>query len=198
MIPWTRGRALALTGALGVVAAGVLLGACRGPQEAPPAGPRADADGAPATASAGQAASIPSAKPAAPMQLRFELLEAPRVGQPLGVRITVTPQSDVAALTLEARGTDALVLTPPSYEPPTDVRAGDSVSRDFTVVPVREGRHRLSVVARGLVDGEPQAAGLVVPVRVGEAPAVGAAPPESQAGRGGERLRSLPAEERNR
>ncbi len=110
-------------------------------------------------------------KPSAPVSLTYEFLQAPAVGQPLTVRLSVTGGTDVQPLDLGlgTRGALELSKNTPTAMP---LKAGSTttgaMTQDIVVTPSDLGRSYLNVQINGTWEGQPFTKAMSIPVQVGE------------------------------
>lgn len=111
-------------------------------------------------------------KPTAPVSLAYEFLQAPAVGQPLTVRLSVTGGADVQPLDLGVGTRGALTLSKntPSAMP---LKAAASsapgvMTQEIVVTPSDQGRSYLNVQVNGTWEGQPFTKAMSIPVQVGE------------------------------
>jgi hypothetical protein len=188
---WSRAAGACAAAAL----AAVLAAACAGPhdvaavpekQGAAPAqlqspagnasagdsvGPASAGDAA-GSASAGDPGPASAGKPVAPFSIRYQILGAPAVGQPLEVRITVRPSIPMTDLELEAAGDASLdvAASDAKQSAPSATREAPA-EWSVSVVPRDVGTLQLKITVDGIIDGNRQARSLVVPIRLqGQAP----------------------------
>lgn len=111
-------------------------------------------------------------KPSAPVSLTYEFLQAPAVGEPLTIRLSVTGGSDLQPLDLGlgTRGALALSKNTPATMPlkaASSTTAG-AMTEDIVVTPSDEGRSYLNVQVNGIWQGQPFTKAMSIPVQVGE------------------------------
>lgn len=131
--------------------------------------------------------------PLGPLQFRYEILATPAVGQPIEVKIFVSPSLPFAVLTLEVYAHEGLIVAPFEFSV-TEPSIGEPVENTLTVTPYIEGSLRLFVLAIGEINGESQAGQLTVPLQVGP-PSQLPAPIKRIISPDGETIISLPARE---
>ncbi len=127
------------------------LSACNkdsGSTPAPTGAPRA-APKAPASVKAGPTAAEQTAgmvqaptlgKSQIPVELKFELAEKPKVGQPLEIRVALIPQVAASPVTLQVSGADDLSVAPGAgqFDIPA-VEAGEVYRQTLKVTPNADG-----------------------------------------------------------
>jgi hypothetical protein len=190
------------TRSLIAMAALAVLTACSSDDPAPePAAPPSARAATPAPAAAEKAApdmarGVVSGKPAAGVDLYYEIQTRPSVGEPVDIEIRLVTQVVVDRLEASISAMDGLrILSPadPDFVE-TGLAAGDEVRRVVTFVPDTAGVFYASVLVK--TDGETgvQARTFAIPLMAGEAAAAQKAAP-AQTDASGERIRSMPAEE---
>lgn len=144
-----------------------------------------------------EGASVPAAsgKPAAPVTLAYTVIGAPVVGQPVSIALEVTSTLQDRPVTLHYDIQDAAELAF-AEDQPQQVALGtiatpEPVRRQIRVVPQREGRLYLNVLAEVETEGGALLKAMAIPIQVGDVPGSG----------GGEILRdaegeAVPARER--
>jgi hypothetical protein len=107
-------------------------------------------------------------KPQPPIDLSYELLGEPEIGQPLQIRLRSRATLDLAALNLALSGSERLLLAPGSalVELRSSLR-GQPAERIITVTPMAAGTSYLDVVVHAEVGGELQYRSVTIPIRVG-------------------------------
>lgn len=170
----------------------------------PPAGADEPREQATATATqpakpdptAGMASAVGTGKPGAPVNLKYDLLSRPVVGQPVEVELAIVPTAPIALLKTSVTGMEGLSLggtesitdvENPSFDEPTRFR--------FTVTPNENGMFYVTVMLSVTSTGAEQFRSFSIPLVVGttataEKPA---AAPEVDAS--GQPIQSMPAEE---
>lgn len=136
-------------------------------------------------------------KTSAPIDVDYEILGKPAVGQPLEIRITTRSNVAVNALTTQVRGDEGLFVSAANASfGLAQMRFDEPVARTLTITPLREGSHRLSVLVQGEIGGVVQSNHVSIPIQVGETQ------PEPKTTMGtittdeaGEAIISLPAEQ---
>jgi len=163
---------------------------------------QSDGSGAPQAESgaAGPGAETAAGKPSAPITIRYKVLGTAIVGQPVPIEVELSSSVSDRPITLSYSINDsASMLFPESQARRVDVRMaadGARASRQVTVVPQREGRLYLNVLAEIDTDAGRMIKTMAIPISVGP----GAAPPpehngELQEDADGEAVESMPAEE---
>lgn len=165
-------------GLLGLVALATLpaSNAQAARKDAPAVAPRADFTG----------------KPVGPFGFRYEIAGEPRLGEPLEVRISLSPEAALDNVTLTLSGPAALVIDTPLLGAP---RIEPGVPQHFivTVTPFAPTVLDLRVVVEADLGGLRQAHGELIPIRLGAAKAPARANLEPDPDDpGGRRVHSLP------
>jgi hypothetical protein len=139
---------------------------------------------------------VVSGKPAAGVDLYYEIAKRPSVGEPVDIEVRLISTVVVDKLEASVSGMDGLRIVSPA-DPnftETGLAAGDELRRVITVVPETAGAFYASVVVK--TDGETgvQARTFAIPLIAGETAAAQKSAP-AQTDATGERIRSMPAEE---
>lgn len=131
-------------------------------------------------------------KPVAPIDIDFELIGTPRLGHPVEIVITVTPQVSMtnAALTLTAP--EGLVLSSPGLTSIADTPAGTAANISLLVTALVVEVQYLSVFVEADLAGVRQARSIQIPIRLFAAP--GLVPAQLKTA-GGQSIRVMPAAE---
>lgn len=139
-----------------------------------------------------EAAPASPGKPGAPVELNYELLGTPAVGQPLTLRLDFRASGEADDLSISYAGEGALSLQAAAAEN-LSLRAEPTPHRELTVVPRKEGMHYVNVFVRL---GE-RSRSFSVPIQVGKVDVKAALKPQGELSTTpeGERLISLPAQE---
>jgi hypothetical protein len=133
-------------------------------------------------------------KPQPPIDLSYELLGEPQIGQPLQIRLRSRSALDLAALNLALSGSERLLLAPGStlVELRSGLR-GQPAERIISVTPMAAGTSYLNVVVHAEVGGEIQARSVTIPIRVGGGAVVNEPAGVLSADEAGEAIITLPA-----
>ncbi|MFO1426708.1 MAG: hypothetical protein U1F11_06985 [Steroidobacteraceae bacterium] len=175
--------------------AGTAAGADDGAAAAAPPAARAKPDDLVSAVSAG--------KPGAPVDIKFDIAQQPKLGEPLDIRVEILPRSaDIDQLRVVFQSSESIEVRAGGEWLLSDRPAdGSSYAHTVTVVPQRNGVYYLSAVA--LVDGKAGsvARSFAIPIIVGDAVALTEAaskPSQGTAGTdaSGNRVVSLPASEK--
>jgi hypothetical protein len=125
-----------------------------------------------AKASAVEAASM-TAKPQGPVIIDYRIIGAPIVGQPLGIDIEVRSLLGPQQITLSYRINDSTAMEFSAAQPAQVTIAPSSAAtpslQQVRLVPLREGRLFLNVVASVEVDGSTMSTAMAIPIQVGAA-----------------------------
>lgn len=113
-------------------------------------------------------------KPTVPVYMAYEFMQAPAVGQPLTVRVTLRGMGDVLTsdLRVSTRGALALSKNTPERMPLKAAASASpdisSVTQDIIVTPSDTGRSYVSLQVVGTWEGQPFTKAMAIPVQVGE------------------------------
>jgi len=187
---------------LAVVALAAVLAACgRGEEQAAvtPA-PSATADGGTTGAAPVEtpedkrlANAVPTGKTAAPVDLKYDVLAKPQVGQPFEIELALLPRLAADALEVEVTGIPGLVIVSGGVAKFEGVSSGDRHVARVLVQADAAGIYYANVVARMITQSRSEARTFSVPVVVGNVAAVQKAEPAKDAT--GEAIQSMPAVE---
>lgn len=138
-------------------------------------------------------------KPAAPVEIRYQVLGTPLVGQPVAIELTLVaaPTGQPLRLSYYINDPESLRFAeaePQQLELSIDAAEG-SAARQVTVVPLREGRLYLNVTAEIATDAGFLLKSIAVPLSVGYAEGEPAASGKLEQGADGESVVSMPAAE---
>jgi len=187
---------------LAVVALAAVLAACGGGEEpaavapAPTATAEGGAAGAPpveAPEDKRLANAVPTGKTAAPVDLKYDLLAKPLVGQPFEIELALLPRLAADALEVEVTGIPGLTIVSGGVAKFEGVSSGDRHVARVQVRADAAGIYYANVVARMITQSRSEARTFSVPVVVGNVAAVQKAAPTMDAT--GEAIESLPAVE---
>lgn len=133
-----------------------------------------------------------TAKPTAPIAIAVRFADAPAIGQPLSVTLSVSVEQDMSAASLSVTADDPLaVIEPIDTVALGDIAAGESVDIGVTVLPLVVQVHYMNVTVSGTIGGLVQTRSINVPVRLAGA---GLRKAENEvAGKTTERVRSFGA-----
>jgi len=187
---------------LAVVALAAVLAACgRGEEQAAvtPA-PSATPDGGSVGAAPVEAPedkrlanAVPTGKTAAPVDLKYDVLAKPQVGQPFEIELALLPRLAADALEVEVTGIPGLVIVSGGVAKFEGVSSGDRHVARVLVQADAAGIYYANVVARMITQSRSEARTFSVPVVVGNVAAVQKAEPAKDAT--GEAIQSMPAVE---
>ena len=111
-------------------------------------------------------------KPTAPIGIAFEQAQAPLVGQPLEVVLTITAEVELSGGLLTLGVDDPLALIRPAAETALGTLApGRPVTIVVTVLPLVAETQYLRVAVAGTIGGEPQLRTLSIAIRFDSAAA---------------------------
>jgi len=188
---------------LAVVALAAVLAACgRGEEEqaaatVTPAGAGAPAEGAAAPAESPDdkrmANAVVTGKVGAPVDLKYDVLAKPDVGQPFEIELALLPRLAADVLEVEVTGIPGLTVVSGGATRFEGVTAGERYVAKALVQADAPGIYYANVVAKMSTQVQTEARTFSVPVVVGAVPAAQKAEPEKDAT--GEAIQSLPAEE---
>lgn len=143
-------------------------------------------------------AQAPAGKPTAPIDIDYEVIGTPLVGQPVNIDLSVKATRGDAPVRLSYRVLDSNSMSfPDAQAREVSLRVGDRepAVRQVTVVPQREGRLYLNVTAEIETPGGAMIKSIAIPVQVGS----GTTKPEPdgtlEEDADGEAVISLPADE---
>lgn len=201
-------RTGAATRVFAVVALVAVLAACgRGEEEQTAATDTPAAAGAPAGGATVPAESpddkrmanaVVTGKTTAPVDLKYDVLAKPSVGQPFEVELAFSPRLPADALEVEVTGIPGLTVVSGGATRFEGVRAGDRHVAKVLVQADAPGIYYANVVAKMITQVQTEARTFSVPVVVGVAAA--AQKPEQAPAQdaSGQAIESLPAEESGR
>lgn len=187
---------------LAVVALAAVLAACgRGEEQAAvtPAPSATPEGGTPSAAPVETpedkrlANAVPTGKTAAPVDLKYDVLAKPQVGQPFEIELALLPRLAADALEVEVTGIPGLAIVSGSVAKFEGVSSGDRHVAKVLVQADAAGLYYATVVARMITQSRSEARTFSVPVVVGNVAAVQKAEPAKDAT--GEAIESMPAVE---
>jgi hypothetical protein len=186
---------------LAVVALAAVLAACgRGEEQAVTPAPSATPDGGAAGAAPVEAPedkrlanAVPTGKTAAPVDLKYDVLAKPQVGQPFEIELALSPRLAADALEIEVTGIPGLAIVSGGVAKFEGVSSGDRHVARVLVRADAAGIYYANVVARMITQSRSEARTFSVPVVVGNVAAVQKAEPAKDAT--GEAIQSMPAVE---
>ena len=200
----TTPRCPAASSVVTVLALAALLSACgRGDeQQAASTGTPAGSAAAPeaqATAPAESpdekrmANAVVTGKTTAPVDLKYDVLARPEVGQPFEIELVLMPRLAADALEVEATGIPGLTVVSGGTTRMEAVVAGERYTVKVLVQADAPGIYYANVVAKMITQVQTEARTFSIPVVVGAVPAVQKTEPARDAA--GEAVQSLPAVE---
>jgi len=187
---------------LAVVALAAVLAACgRGEEQAavspaPSATAEAGAKGAAPVETPEDkrlANAVPTGKTAAPVDLKYDVLAKPQVGQPFEIELALLPRLAADALEVEVTGIPGLTIVSGGVAKFEGVSSGDRHVTRVLVQADAAGVYYANVVARMITQSHSEARTFSVPVVVGSVAAVQKVGPTRDAS--GEVIESMPAVE---
>jgi len=188
---------------LAIVALAAMLAACgRGEEEqaAAPASPAAP-DAGPATGAAPaespedkrMANAVATGKLAAPVDLKYDVLAKPDVGQPFEIELVLLPRLAADALEVEVTGIPGLTVVSGGASRFEGITAGERYVAKVLVQADAQGIYYANVVAKMITQVQTEARTFSVPVVVGTVPSAQKTQPPQDAS--GEAIQSMPAVE---
>jgi hypothetical protein len=188
---------------LAVVALAAVLAACgRGEEEkaATPATPAADGKAADAAAAPAEspddkrmANAVATGKLAAPVDLKYDVLAKPNVGQPFEIELALLPRLAADALEVEVTGIPGLTVVSGGASRFEGITAGERYVAKVLVQADAQGIYYANVVAKMITTAQTEARTFSVPVVVGTVAAAQKTQPQQDAS--GEAIQSMPAVE---
>lgn len=134
-------------------------------------------------------------KPTAPISISHDWLQAPAVGRDLALELEIGSARALCGIRIAVTGGDGLVVDAASaVTRVASLAAGETHTFEPRVLAADAGTHYLDVSVTAVVDGAEQTRSISIPVRLGSAADTG--DDAVRDARPGERVRSLPAEER--
>jgi len=186
-----------------IVALTAALGACsRGEDEQASNSETPAAVGAPAAGAAAPAESpddkrmanaVVTGKTTAPVDLKYDVLAKPDVGQPVEIELAFSPRLAADVLEVEVTGIPGLTVVNGGATRFEGVMPGERYVAKALVQADAPGIYYANVVARMITQVQTEARTFSVPVAVGAVPAAQKTEPAADAS--GEAIQSLPAEE---
>jgi len=196
-------RSASASRVLAVFALAAVLAACgRGEEEtaATPAPPAADGKAADVAAAPPEspddkrmANAVATGKVAAPVDLKYDVLAKPDVGQPFEIELALLPRLAADALEVEVTGIPGLTVVSGGASRFEGVTAGERYVAKVLVQADSQGILYVNVVARMITQVQTEARTFSVPVVVGTVPAAQKTQPQQDAS--GEAIQSMPAVE---
>jgi len=196
-------RSASASRVLAVFAVAAVLAACgRGEEEtaATPAPPAADGKAADVAAAPPEspddkrkANAVATGKVAAPVDLKYDVLAKPDVGQPFEIELALLPRLAADALEVEVTGIPGLTVVSGGASRFEGVTAGERYVAKVLVQADSQGILYVNVVARMITQVQTEARTFSVPVVVGTVTAAQKTQPQQDAS--GEANHSMPAVE---
>jgi len=188
---------------LAVIALAAMLAACgRGEEQtaATPATPAADGKAADAAAAPAEspddkrmANAVATGKVAAPVDLKYDVLAKPDVGQPFEIELALLPRLAADALEVEVTGIPGLTVVSGGASRFEGITAGERYVAKVLVQADAQGIYYANVVAKMITPAQTEVRTFSVPVVVGAVPAAQKTQPQKDAS--GEAIQSMPAVE---
>lgn len=199
----TRMSLRALPRFVAIVTVAAALAACGRGEEGPAAATDAPgAGGAPADAATAPAESpddkrmanaVVTGKTTAPVDLKYDVLAKPGVGQPFEIELAFSPRLPADALEVEVTGIPGLAVVSGGATRLEGVTAGERYVVKALVQADAPGIYYANVVAKMITQVQTEARTFSIPVVVGVVPAAQKVEPAKDAT--GEAIQSLPAVE---
>ena len=196
-------RSAAASRILAVIALAAMLAACgRGEEQtaATPATPAADGKAADAAAAPAEspddkrmANAVATGKVAAPVDLKYDVLAKPDVGQPFEIELALLPRLAADALEVEVTGIPGLTVVSGGASRFEGITAGERYVAKVLVQADAQGIYYANVVAKMITPAQTEVRTFSVPVVVGAVPAAQKTQPQKDAS--GEAIQSMPAVE---
>jgi hypothetical protein len=136
---------------------------------------------------------VPTGKTAAPVDLKYDVLAKPQVGQPFEIELALLPRLAADALEVEVTGIPGLAIVSGGVAKFEDVSSGERHVARVLVQADAAGIFYANVVARMITQSRSEVRTFSVPVVVGNVAAVQKAEPAKDAT--GEAIQSMPAVE---
>ena len=188
---------------LAVIALAAMLAACgRGEEQtaATPATPATDGKAADAAAAPAEspddkrmANAVATGKVAAPVDLKYDVLAKPDVGQPFEIELALLPRLAADALEVEVTGIPGLTVVSGGASRFEGITAGERYVAKVLVQADAQGIYYANVVAKMITPAQTEVRTFSVPVVVGAVPAAQKTQPQKDAS--GEAIQSMPAVE---
>lgn len=114
-----------------------------------------------------QAAAGDAPKPMAPIAITHRFANAPAVGQPLDLTLSIQAQGDLTSVNLSLAADDPLAMIDPVDTIGLGaLAAGEASDVTVTVLPLIDQTHYLSVTVTAMIDGIAQSRSVAVPIRL--------------------------------
>lgn len=150
------------------------------------------------TAEQSTAAQAAAGKPTAPIDIEYDVIGTPIVGQPVNIDLSIRSTRGDAPVRLSYRVLDSKSMSfPDAQAKEVALRVGDTqpAVRQVTIVPQREGRLYLNVTAEVETPGGAMFKSIAIPVQVGSGPTEQEPEGTLKEDAEGEAVLSLPADE---
>lgn len=134
----------------------------------------------------------PAGKLSAPVDISYELMAEPRLGQALEIRISARSLQPDQEITVQVTPAAGLSLSSPAVFIARTPRLDEGQLAPVVVTPLVEGRSFLNVIATVNVNGQPLQKAIAIPIQVGP---VAQQLNETRRDANGNPIRSMPAEE---
>jgi hypothetical protein len=196
-------RRLALTTAAAVLA-GALLTACGGGNDEEAAAAKAGMAKADKTAPAAPpanadekherlAAAVVDSKTTAPIDMQYDVLAKPALGQPFEVEMTFTARLPADKLETEITEAPGLTLVGEKTATFSPVEGGQSYAAKVLVQGDNPGLYYIGVIAKMSTKVQTETRAFAIPVVIGDPPSARKATPDQDAS--GQAVQSIPAQE---
>ena len=174
-------------GMVALLASMALLGACWNESEA---------EAEPVTSIPGSEVFESQGKPeTVPVNLKFRLLETPRVGQPFEIELTVVSPIETPSLGFDVGTEDGLLVDTATASYSISSKPANSPETSVvSVTPTREGRFHLYVTANVMANGQMLTRVVPIAIQVGEGSLALEQMGEDKTDEDGNDVISLPAE----
>jgi len=136
---------------------------------------------------------VATGKTAAPVDLKYDVLAKPAVGQPFEIELVFLPRLAANVLEVEVTGIPGLTIVSGGAATFEGITAGERYATKVVAQAEANGLFYANVVARMITDVQTEARTFSVPVAIGAVQAAEKPAPETDAS--GEAVESLPAKE---
>jgi hypothetical protein len=127
------------------------------------------------------ARAVGNSKPGAAVQIRYEFLAKPAVGEPIELEIALVPSVGVDSLDAKVSGMDGITLAGPLNARFDGVEAGKPYMHKISVLPERTGVYYVTVAVSTEIGGQALARTFSIPFVVGHVTAQQKAAPQKDA-----------------
>ena len=162
-------------------------------QQAPPPAPVDPAEAAAAEKLRHYATAVESGKSSAPVDLKYDVLAKPAVGQPFEVELAFVPRLPADKLEVEVTGIEGLTIVGDGRYVFDPVEAGDVYTAKVLAQADASGLYYFGVSAQMITPVQTEARAFSVPVVVGDVTASEKSAPEVDPT--GQAVQSMPAQE---